>query len=216
MTASNVLPNDLWLQTFGCLSKNDLKAVLLFAKHHLGSRASSLLLTTAYIAAMRGVLDTFKALTTHPVFCKHIKEVIFDSSWINSATVSKHANQEGGSALARFDKEQEEIQVNELQTCLDDAFRCLANVKKVSYADLSRISCPPGDKNDPAWCEDYSEGPLFRRLESDLGPAEIFGLCLLSKLNAGCPFHDDRFVYRRKFGGLIGSRIHIISAAGPW
>ena len=203
MDVSKILPNELWLQAFGYLSKPDLKALRLSADPLLASLASSLLFTTAYIAARRGVLDTFKKLTTHPVFCEHVKEIVFDSSWIDPATVAQHANGNDGPALTRLFQEQEVIQADELQTDLENAFKCLSNVQKVSYADLSRISWLPGDNHDPAWDGDYSDGPLLRRLESDLESDEMNLCCLTGGEHSGCSRHDDKFRYRRRFGGLV-------------
>lgn len=201
MNVSEALPNELWLQSLGYLSKTDLKALRLSMEPHLGSLASSLLFTTAYIAARKGVLDTFTNLTTHPVFRAYVKEIVFDSSWIDPTTVAEFDNDENELALACFFQEQEGIQANELQSRLETAFQCLSKVKTVSYADLSRLSCLPGDCNDPSWDSDYSDGPLIRRLESDRGPNEIGICCLMHGTNAKCPAHGDNF--RRRFGGLI-------------
>ncbi len=203
MDASKILPNELWLQAFGYLSKPDLKALRLSADPLFASLASSLLFTTAYIAARRGVLDTFKNLTTHPVFCKYVKEIVFDSSWIDPATVSRRANGKNGPALTRLFEEQEVIQANELQTALENAFKCLSNVRKVSYADLSRISWLPGDNHDSAWDGDYSDGPLLRRLESNLESGEMSLCCFTAEKHSECPRHNDKFRYRRILGGLV-------------
>lgn len=71
------------------------------------------------------------------------------------------------------------------------------------YADLSRISYLPGDCSDSEPGCDYIDGPLIRRLESGHGPGEIDSCCLTAGISAGCPRHYDRFLYRRKFGGLV-------------
>ena len=151
-----------------------------------------------------GVLDTFTNLTTHPVFRTYITKVVYDCSWIDPATVAKHAGGKCGSELVYLFEEQETLQANELRTRMENAFACLSNVKKVSYADLSRISFLPGDLNDAAWGCDYLDGPLIRRLESDadLDPDDMSICCLTADQTAGCPHHDDGFQYRRKFGGL--------------
>lgn len=202
MDASKALPNELWLQAFGYLSKADLKALRLTAESHLSAIASSLLFTTAYIAARRGVIDTFTSLTTHPVFRQHVKEIIFDSSYIDPTKLTEHSDDKGEAALISLFRDQEEIQANELQIRLENAFKCLSNVQKVFYADLSRISYLPGDYNDSALGCDYLDGPLIRRLESDLDHGEIDSCCLTAETFAGCPHHDDKFQYRRKFRGL--------------
>lgn len=176
MNASEVLPNELWLQSLGYLSKRDLKALRLSMEPHLGFLASSLLFTTAYIAARKGVLDTFTNLTTHPIFRGYVKNIIFDSSWIDPETVAEYANEETAPALTSLFQEQEAIQANELQMRLETAFQCLTNVKTVSYADLSRLSCLPGDCSDPRRDFDYADGPLIRRLESGRDLLEV-GIC---------------------------------------
>ena len=203
MDASEVLPNELWLQSFAYLSKTDLKALRLSMEPHLRSLASSVLFTTAYMAARKGVLDTFTNLTTHPVFRAYVKEIVFDSSWIHPATVAEYAKDKTEPALASLFQEQEGIQANELQIRLENAFQCLSGVKTVSYADLSRISWLPGDRNDPLSDFDYSDGPLIRRLESHLGPSEMGVCCLMNRKNTECPGHVDKFQYRRRFGGLV-------------
>lgn len=93
-------PSEVWIQTFGYLSKRDLKAVRLSGSHYLGSLASSLLFTTAYIAARTAVLNTFLALTTHPEFCNYVKETVFDSSYIGAKVVVQNGDQKCGSSLA--------------------------------------------------------------------------------------------------------------------
>lgn len=140
MDASATLPNELWLQAFGYLSKADLKALRLTAEPHISTIASSLLFTTAYIAARGGVLDTFTSLTTHPVFRHHVKEVVFDSSYIDPAKLTEHADDKTEATLASFFQEQERIQANELQIRLENAFKCLSNVKKV-YCCIMQ-TCP--------------------------------------------------------------------------
>lgn len=203
MDTSKVLPNELWLQTLGYLSKPDLKALRLSMELHLTSLASPLLFTTAFIAARKGVLDTFTNLTTHPVYRAYVKEIVFDSSCIDPATVADHAYGKDEPALASFFQEQEDIQANELQIRLENAFQCLSGVKTVSYADLSRISCLPGDYSNTMWDLDYSDGPLIRRHESHLGLDEIRNCCLMSEKVAECPHHVIKSRYRRTFGGLI-------------
>ena len=111
--------------------------------------ASSLPFTTSYIASRSGVLEIFTSLTTHRVFRELVKDIVFDSSCINPNTVAKHTDCKDGPALARLFQEQQIKQTNELQKCLVNAFTCLSDVKKVTYKDVSQISCLPGDHNDP-------------------------------------------------------------------
>lgn len=170
----------------------------------LSCLASSLLFATAYIAAREGVLETFTNLTTHPVFRAHVKEIVFDSSWIDPATVAEYAKDENEPALAGLFQQQEDIQAFEIQKRLEIAVQCLLNVKTVSYADPSRTSYLPGNCKDPIWNSDYAGGPLIRRLESsDFGSNEIGVCCLMNGRNAECSGHVDNLQYRRRFGGLI-------------
>ena len=167
MDFSEVLSNEIWLQTFGYLSSSDLKALRLSMDPNFLPLASSLLFTTAYVAARKGVLETFTNLTTHPVFRAYVEEIVFDSSWIDPVTIVECPNEKSRPALISLFRQQEAIQRHELRTSMEKAFQCLSNVKKVSYADLSRISCLPGDSNDSTWDSDYDNGPLIKRLEYD-------------------------------------------------
>ena len=203
MDTSEVLPNEIWLQTFTYLGKVDLKNLRLSMNPHFGSLASSLLFTTAYVAARKGVLNTFRNLTTHPIYRAYVKEVVFDSSWVDSNMITLLSSSNHKPAWALF-QEQDEIQWKISQIRLEEAFQCLLNVKKVSYADLSRISCLPGDNNnDPACGSDYADGSLILRIESDFLPHEIETGCLLIRKDVDCPVHSDECQYRRHFGGLF-------------
>lgn len=163
----DAIPNEVWILIFSLLSKPDLKALRLTGSHNLESLASSLLFTTAYIAARRGVLNTFIALTTHPNFSKYVKEVIYDSSYISRDVVEQHENEKGGSALTTMFNQQESIHAGELAKSLDKAFKCLSNIKSVHYADMSRVAYLPGDRDDIS-CDhkDYQDGPLIHRIGS--------------------------------------------------
>ena len=203
MDTSVVLPNEVWLHIFSYLGKVDLKSLRLSMEPHFGSLASSLLFTTAYVAARKGVLTTFLSLTTHPIYRTYVKEVVFDSSWIDPAKIPNLPDSGTERATALF-HEQEEIQLDALQARLDEAFQCLLNVKTVSYADLSRISCLPGDKNnDPVLGSDYADGPLIHRIEPDFEPYEIKIECLTNRKDVKCSLHSNDCQYRRHFGGLF-------------
>ena len=158
------LPNEIWLHTFSYLGKKDLKSLRLSMEPDFESLASSLLFTTAYVAARKGVLNTFLNLTAHPVYRTYVKEVVFDSSWIDPTKNPKLPDGSTEGAKDLF-QEQEEVQLDILQARLDEAFKCLSNVKTLSYADLSRISCLPGDINNDG--SDYADGPLIHRIEPD-------------------------------------------------
>ena len=99
---------------FGYLSKRDLKAVRLSGSHYLGSLASSLIFTTAYIAARKAVLNTFMALTTHPEFCNYVKEIVYDSSHISADVVRQNKHEKCGSSLAKMFQEQEHFHDGQL------------------------------------------------------------------------------------------------------
>ena len=203
MDTSEVLPNEIWLQTFTYLGKVDLKNLRLSMNPHFGSLASSLLFTTAFVAARKGVLKTFRNLTTHPIYRAYVKEVVFDSSWVepNMFRELRDSNTEPVRALFQ---EQEEIQLKVLQIRLEEAFQCLSNVKKVSHADLSGISCLPGDNNnDPVCGSNYADGSLIQRIEFNFGPHEIEPGCLINRQDVDCPVHSDDCQYRRHFGGLF-------------
>ena len=167
MSVTNV-PSEVWIQTFGSyLSKRDLKAVRLTGSHYLGSLASSLLFTTAYVAARETVLNTFTALTTHPEFCNYVKEIVYDSSYVSPEVVRWNRDQKCGSSLAKLLDDQEDIHDRRLQNALEKAFRSLSNVTRVRYADLSRVATLPGDCDCSTWDHhNYEEEPLFYRRKS--------------------------------------------------
>ena len=82
MESTAVLPAEVWVEIMGYLLKKSLKALRLSSKH-LEGLASPQLFVTAHVAARRGVLRTFQDLTTHATFRHYVKEVVFDSSWID-------------------------------------------------------------------------------------------------------------------------------------
>ena len=203
MDTSEALPNEVWLQTFSYLGKGDLKSLRLSMKPHFVSLASSLLFTTAYVAARKGVLTTFSSLTSHPFYRIYVKEVVFDSSWINPTMIHYLNDNDIEGTMALF-RDQEEIQLNVLQARLNDAFECLPNIKTVSYADLSRISCLPGDNNnDPVLGSDYDDGSLIHRVQSDCRNHEMSIECLRNRKDAKCSLHNNECQSRRHFGGLF-------------
>ena len=205
MDTSAVLPSEIWLQTFSYLGKVDLKSLRLSMDPHFGYLASSLLFTSAYVAARKGVLNTFLNLTTHPIYRTYVKEVVFDSSWIDPTVISEPPDDRDAERTWALFNEQEWIRLYELQARLEEAFQCLSNVKTVSYADLSRISCLPGDNNcDPVLGSDYADGSLIHRIEPFFRPYdyEINIECLTSRKDVRCSLHSNHCQYRRRFGGL--------------
>lgn len=103
--------------------------------------------------------------------------------------------------------EQERIQQEELLPRLNEAFQSLTAVKTVRYVDLSKISCLPGDLNDPSWGCDYQDGPLIRRMESEDNARMVWIWGPETGFDLGC-IHDrpvDNPGYRdfiRQQGGL--------------
>ena len=201
MSVTNV-PSEVWIQTFGYLSKGDLKAVRLSGSHYLGSLASSLLFTTAYVAARKAVLNTFVALTTHPEFCNYVKEIVYDSSYISSEVLGRNKNQKCGSSLATLFEEQEDIHGGQLQIALDKAFRSLLNVTRVHYADMSRVVTLPGDCDGSSWGRhDYQDEPLMYRIDS----RSLKSYDVNHYLNpyVACTGHEDNDKIEMKYGGFV-------------
>lgn len=202
MFVTNV-PGEVWIQVFGYLSKRDLKAIRLCGSHYLGSLASSLLFTTAYIAARKGVLNTFLALTTHPEFCKYVKEIVYDSSYISSQVLRRNKNQKCGSALAKLFEEQKDIYARQLQDTLDKALKSLSNVTTVHYADMSRVALLPGDHDCSTWEHlDYQEGPLIHRIESQSRISLGSFRCRV-KPAVACRHHENNNKVKMKHGGFV-------------
>ena len=199
-------PSEIWIQTFEYLSKRDLKAVRLSGSHYLGSLASSLLFTTAYIAARPAVLNTFLALTTHPEFCKYVKQIVFDSSYISAQalmTVLHDENQKCGSSLATLFKKQHNIYDKQLQNALEKAFKSLSNVTGVRYADMSRVAMLPGDCDCSIWeRHDYQEEPLIHRIDSAAPETPRWFDCRV-KPTLACRHYENNDESHMKYGGFV-------------
>ena len=123
------IPNEIWIEILSHVNNTDLKVVRLAGNAELASLASSLLFTTAFIAARKGVLDTFVALTTHQEFRKYVKHIVYDSSFLDPQIIEEHAADKCGTQLATMFREQEDILSNHLQPCIEKALKCLPNVK---------------------------------------------------------------------------------------
>ena len=202
MSGTNV-PSEVWIQMFGYLSKRDLKQIRLSGSHYLGSLASSLLFTTAHIAARKAVLTTFLALTTHPEFCNYVKVIVFDSSYISSKVVRRNRDQKCGLSLATLFKEQEEIYGRQLQDALDKAFKSLSNVTTVRYADMSRVATLPGDCDCSTWeRHDYQEEPLIHRLQSASSKSYRWFGCRVDP-TAACRHFENNGKIHKKYGGFV-------------
>ena len=200
-----IVSNEVWILIFGLLSKRDLKSLRLCGIHELGSLVSSLLFTTAYLAARKAVLNTFLVLMTHPEFSNYVKEIVYDSSYIIPYVVEGNRDNKCGSSLAIAFEEQEDILDGELQKALDKASISLSNVKMVRYADMSRIAFLPGDCNNPTWEQhDYEEEPLIRRIDSKCN--QFYETRCRLKPNIICQSHEESdhdHMLHMKFGGLI-------------
>lgn len=196
MDASTVLPTEIWLEALSYCNKADLKSIRLAGEKHLGTLAASQLFKTAYVAARRGVLDIFMQLTIHPVYRHYVREVVYDSSWIDpptgggSQTRSRRVRQNNSYEDPRLDAlfgEQERIQFQEMPSKLSTAFAALSRVRRVVFADLSRTAGLPGDTVD-------QEGmPLIHRLSSGARTKEI-GACCLRPKNALVRTTRSRFL----------------------
>lgn len=193
------LPNELWLRILGYLKKSDLKTIRLSGERHLGLLAASLLFDTTYVAARRGVLDSFTALTSHPVLLHFVKKVVFDSSYIDPIRESCWRKSSSSPHMTAFFEEQEQIQKHELSDQVEAAFERLRNVQRVHYADLSRMSYLPGDQNEASkWCE-YADGPLFLRRETSELHNLVGGACPNRLQAEGCSLHEDFGRQHRSF-----------------
>ena len=202
MNTTFFVPGEIWVQIFGNLNKLDLKALRLSGNHYLGSLASSLLFKTAYIASRKGVIDTFMALTTHPEFCKYVEEIVYDSSLFSPDVVVKYIHERYGPTLATLFSNQEHILISELQNCLGTAFGCLLNIKRVKYADMTRVACLPGDFNGSSYepLDDAKELLIYRN--ESARPLATDCHCRL-KPGIPCVGHEDDSKNHTKFRGLI-------------
>ena len=201
MSVTNV-PNEVWIQTLKYLSKRDLKAVRLSGSRYLGSLASSLLFTTAYIAARKAVLNTFIALTTHPEFCNYVKEIVYDSSYISSEVVRWNSHQKCEASLATFFQEQEDIYGIQLQNALGKAFRSLSNVTRVRYADMSRVATLPGDCDfSTGERHNYEEEPLIYRIE--FIPLTLCSFKCRVEPAAACEHFENNDEIGDKYSGFV-------------
>ena len=196
------LPSEVWILIFGYLSKRDLKAIRLSGSHYLGSLASSLLFTTAYIAARKAILNTFLALTTHPEFCNYVKEIVYDSSYISSKVVRRNKNKKCGSSLATLFEEQEDIYDRKLQNAFDKAFKSLPNIATIRYSDMSRVALLPGDCDCSVWeRHDYQEEPLIYRIKFGSSTSALFE-CRV-KPAVACKHHESNNKIHEKYGGFV-------------
>ena len=158
------LPPELKVSIFSHLVKRDLKSLRLVCKEY-ETVASPFLFDKAYLAARQGVLDTFTKLTNHSIFSKYVKEIVYDSSWLESDIAKSFDtyaalpfsawrtpvavppfSQAGYNEYVRLFEDQEDIQAREdVYHRVKSAMPNLPNIQRVVSADLSRCAFLPGD-----------------------------------------------------------------------
>ena len=206
MDTSEVLPNELWDDVLGYVTKHDLKTLRLAGRWHLATLASSKLFTTAYIAARRGAIDALAGLASHAILRHHVKTFVFDSSYLDpeihgelsgddwsKAVEAVHGNKELALAFAH----QEYIQTYELRPALENAFEAFPNIKKIVYADMARTACLPGDILGSVSSILDPNHPHLQRLLTGKFRKRVFKCCLEGE----CGKKHLNF-YRRQYSGL--------------
>lgn len=195
MDASKILPNELWDEVFDHLSKKDLKTLRLTGNKELGLLASSRLFTTAYIAARKGVYDIFEHLVTHSTLRYHVRELIYDSSWIDAEVTTRRDKRTDMLQFFQMFAEQEQLQAYELHDSLNKAFKNLPQLRKVVFADMSRSMPMPGDQAD------QNAEPLSGRIFSGCGTKGVGSCCIQTAVPAQCCGRHS--VFWRQHGGFV-------------
>ncbi|KAL8727914.1 MAG: hypothetical protein Q9166_005740 [cf. Caloplaca sp. 2 TL-2023] len=171
------LPNELLRDIADDLTCSDLKSLRIVCSR-LQDFATPLIFTTVICAARRGVLDAFKALSNHPQLCQYVTKLVYDSSWFehdmveqyeeiakNSEKSDTSTTTEGREKYIQGYKEQEHILASELAPALGLAIKNFSNLRRVDYADLSRLPCFRWDR-----VEDL--GPDFRLGDLTFSPVK--------------------------------------------
>ncbi|KAL8948062.1 MAG: hypothetical protein Q9222_005715 [Ikaeria aurantiellina] len=130
--------------------------------------ATPFVFTTAFCAARRGVFDVFKAISNHSGIRQHIVELVFDASWFDFQTVKHYEDlgdqvtwtdppttYKGRTKYIEAFWEQELILEEELESALEHSFNRFPKLRRIIYADLSRL---PGSQ----WDRVEDLGPDFR------------------------------------------------------
>lgn len=205
MTTYTELPNELWDEVLSCLNKRDIKNLRLAGKWHITDTATSLLFDTVYIAARKGVLDAFTGLASHSVLRHHVKQLVYDSSWIDPC-IPGHFTDDWSKAFEAVhnDKQlalafalQEDIQDRELRPALEMSFEAFPNLQKIFYADMARIAGLPGDGLglcSDQWSEKH---PHAQRIFFGKYHNKVALCCL----NDVCGTKHSNF-FQRQYGGL--------------
>ena len=204
-TTNSKLPNEVWDGILSLLTKRDLKNLRLAGKWHIADNATPLLFDTAYVATRRGVLDVLTGLASHPILRHHVKQLIYDNSWIDpripgtftddwtEAIEAVHADTQLALAFAS----QEFIRTRELRPILKKCFEAFTNLRKIYCAEMARIAGLPGDNLEA--CSDLSS-------ENDPKVQRVFfrqygdksALCCLKNV---CKKKHSNF-FQRQYGGL--------------
>lgn len=195
MDAAKVLPNELWDEVFDHLDKKDLKTLRLTGEKHLELLASSRLFTTVYIAARKGVYDIFENLVTHPTLRYCVRELIYDSSWIEAEIATSRSERKDALQFFQMFAEQEQLQAYELDGSLNRAFKNLPQLRKVIFADMSRNTPFPGDSAD------QDAEPLSGRLLSGSLKKHVGSCCIQIATPAQCCGRYS--VFWRQHGGFV-------------
>ena len=200
------LPNELWDDILGYVTKRDLKTLRLAGRWHLADLASPKLLTTAYIAARRGVIDALVGLAGHSVLRHHVKTFVFDSSYLDPEIHGELSGNDWSNAVEAVHKDkalalafahQEYIRIYELRPALEQAFEAFPNIEKIVYADMARTACLPGDKLGSITSLLDSNHPHLRRLLTGKFRKRVFKCCMTGE----CTMKHSNF-YRRQYYGL--------------
>ncbi|KAL6713285.1 hypothetical protein ACLMJK_008750 [Lecanora helva] len=218
LSTVTVLPDELWLEVLSYLIKREVKIVRLIGDRRLEVLAASQLFKTAYVAARRGVLETFMQMTNHPTIRHFIREVIYDSSWIAPPSACSRMRSgrwritEANADLpvVQLFQEQEQIQSGELLRNLSIALKKTTHLRKVVFADISRTAGLPGDRTD---CEGV---PPSMRGHFEC-TAQYPARCCLTELRSEtrhCLGHQGSF--RRQFGGFIPLLQALSSSMPPY
>ena len=195
MNAAKILPNELWDGVFDYLGKKDLKALRLTGDIRLGRLASSRLFIKAYLAARKGVCDIFEKLLDHPTLRYHVRELIYDSSWIDAEIANERSKRADALQFFQMFAEQEQLQAYELQILLNKAFKTLPHLRKVIFADMSRTTPIPGD------LADQNAEPLSGRLFSHSWSTRVGSCCIQTETPARCCGRYS--VFWRQHGGFV-------------
>ncbi|KAL8897629.1 MAG: hypothetical protein Q9192_002483 [Flavoplaca navasiana] len=163
-----MLPNELFRDISEYLTRKDLKSIRVVCSR-LDNFASPLIFTTAVCAARRGVLEAFTGLSNCPKLSQHVRELVYDSSIFYQETVKQFetyatksesspdasSSPEGREKYIDGYREQTKILRSELSSALVNAVRAFSNLRRIIYADFSRLPCFRWDR-----VEDL--GPEFR------------------------------------------------------